>query len=157
MSAYPVVLFLHSWVRWAVVLLGVLALGRALRGWSGGREWTRGDRRLQVFCVSAFDTQMLLGMVLYSGLSPFTPFSLQGGLRESLAHPTLRFFGIEHPTLMLLALVVAHVGSALSQRADVSVTRHRAWALGLLVAMGLVACAIPWAGLSQGRPLFRGF
>ncbi|GEN08104.1 hypothetical protein SAMN05443572_106474 [Myxococcus fulvus] len=156
MGTYPVVLFLHSWVRWAVVLLGVLALVRALGGWRGGREWTRGDRRLQVFCVSAFDTQMLLGMVLYSGVSPFTPFSLEGGLRESLSHPTLRFFGLEHPALMLLALVATHVGSAVSQRAEVSVSRHRAWALGLLVAMCLVACAIPWAGLSHGRPLFRG-
>jgi len=155
--AYPVVLFLHSWLRWAVVLLVLLALGRALRGWLGAGGWTPADRRLQVLAVSAFDSQMLLGMILYLGLSPFTPPALEGGLRASLAVPSLRFFSVEHPALMLLALTTVHVASALSQRAEAPVARHRLWALGLLLATLLVSFAIPWAGLSHGRPLFRGF
>ncbi|QSQ14551.1 hypothetical protein [Myxococcus landrumensis] len=155
--AYPAVLFLHSWLRWVVVVLCLLSLGRSLVGWLGGREWTRADRRLQLFTVSAFDTQMLLGLVLYFGLSPFTPRSLEGGLRASLAIPTLRFFSLEHPATMLLSLVCAHAASALSQRAPVPVSRHRAWAIGLLLAMVLVSLAIPWPGLPHGRPLLRGF
>lgn len=155
--AYPVVLFLHSWVRWAVVVLCLLAMGKALVGWLGGREWTRADRRLQLLTVSAFDTQMLLGMVLYFALSPFTPRALDGGFRASLAIPTLRFFSFEHPATMLLALVCVHAASALSQRAQRPVSRHRAWALGLLLAMVLIVLAIPWPGLPHGRSLFRGF
>ncbi|MFY2561224.1 hypothetical protein ACN469_26725 [Corallococcus terminator] len=155
--AYAVVLFLHSWLRWAVVLLVLLALGKSLRGWLGVGDWTPADRRLQVLAVSAFDSQMLLGMILYFGLSPFTPPALEGGLRASLSVPALRFFSVEHPTMMLLALATVHVASALSQRAEAPVSRHRLWALGLLLAALLVSFAIPWAGLSHGRPLFRGF
>jgi hypothetical protein len=39
---------LHSWLRWAVLVPGVLALGAALRGWLRGLDWTSADRRLQV-------------------------------------------------------------------------------------------------------------
>ncbi|MCE9672824.1 hypothetical protein LY474_33965 [Myxococcus stipitatus] len=153
---YPTVLWLHSWLRWGVVLLGLAALGGALVGWGRGRGWTGTDRRLQVACVSAFDLQMLLGLLLYFGLSPFTPVAT-GSLRAAMGVATLRFFGIEHPTVMLLAVVAVHGASALSQRASTPEGRHRVWALGLLVAMGLVAVGIPWAGLSHGRPLFRSF
>lgn len=153
---YPVVLFLHSWLRWGVVVLGVVALGASLTGWLRGRSWTRTDRRLQLLCVSAFDLQLLLGMTLYFALSPFTPGSMDA-LRTNLSVPSLRFFSLEHPVMMLLALVAVHVASALSRRAEDATRRHRIWAAGLLVALLLVALAIPWPWRSHGRLLFRGF
>jgi hypothetical protein len=153
---YAVVLSLHSWLRWGVVVLGVLTLGRSLWGWLRGRDWTRSDRRLQLLFVSAFDLQLLLGLTLYSVLSPLTPRTLEA-LRTNLSVPFLRFFSVDHPVLMLLALVAAHVASALSRRAEVPQARHRVWVMGLLVAMLLVALGIPWPGTSHGRPLLRGF
>ncbi|WP_163777344.1 hypothetical protein [Myxococcus vastator] len=152
---YSGVLLLHSWLRWGVVVLGVLALARALVGWARGRDWTSSDRRLQRVFVSAFDTQMLLGMTLYFALSPITPRSMDA-LRMSMSIGHLRFFGLEHPLLMLLALTAAHATSAMSRREAPSRSRHRTWAVGLLLAMLFVALAIPWPGLSHGRPLLRG-
>ncbi|WP_164013250.1 hypothetical protein [Pyxidicoccus trucidator] len=153
---YSLVLFLHSWVRWGVVVFGVLALGGSLSGWLRGRDWTRSDRRLQLLFVSAFDLQLLLGLTLYFGLSPLSPRSMDA-LRMSMSVSFLRFFSLEHPLLMLLALTAAHVASALSRRAEAPTARHRVWAVGLLIALLLVALGIPWPALSHGRPLFRGF
>ncbi|MCP3140613.1 hypothetical protein [Pyxidicoccus xibeiensis] len=153
---YTVVLFLHSWLRWGVVVFGVLALGSSLRAWLRGQDWLPSHRRLQVAVVSLFDTQMLLGLTLYFVLSPLTPRSLEA-LRANLSVSFLRFFSVEHPALMLVALAVAHVASALSRRAEEPTRKHRVWALGLLAVMLLVALAIPWPGLSHGRPLVRGF
>ena len=31
---YPLVLSLHSWLRWVVILAGLIALVRAIAGWS---------------------------------------------------------------------------------------------------------------------------
>lgn len=153
---YSGVLLLHSWLRWAVVVLGVLALARSLVGWARGRDWTPGDRRLQVSFVSAFDTQMLLGMTLYFALSPITPRSLDA-LRMSMSIGHLRFFGLEHPLLMLLALTAAHATSAMTRREAPAKSKHRTWAVGLLLAMLFVTLAIPWPGLAHARPLLRGF
>jgi hypothetical protein len=153
---YTVLLFLHSWVRWGVVVFGLLALAGSLSGWLRRRDWTRADRRLQLLFVSAFDLQLLLGMTLYFGPSPLTPRSLES-LQANLSVAFLRFFSLEHPLLMLLALTAAHMASALSRRAEVATARHRVWTIGLLIALLLVALGIPWPGLSHGRPLFRGF
>lgn len=153
---YPLVLFLHSWLRWAVLGLGLLALGASLTGWLRGRDWSRADRRLQVLFVAAFDTQLLLGLTLYFALSPFTPAGLEG-LRASLAVSALRFFSLEHPVLMLLALTAAHGASGLSRREDRPTAKHRVWAVGLLLALLLILLGIPWPWLTHGRPLTRGF
>ncbi|MBZ4418866.1 hypothetical protein [Myxococcus sp. RHSTA-1-4] len=153
---YSVVLLLHSWLRWGVVVLGVVVLGRSLVGWLRGRDWTHSDRRLQVLLVSVLDLQFLLGLTLYSVLSPLTPGTMEA-FRTSMSVSFLRFFTVEHPVMMLLALTAAHVSSQLSRRAEAPHARHRVWAVGILVTMLLVVLGIPWPWLSHGRPLFRGF
>ena len=153
---YSVVLLLHSWLRWGVVLLGVLALSRSLLGWLQRRSWTAVDRRVQVAFVSVFDLQMLLGMTLYFALSPLTPRSFEA-FRMTLGISQLSFFGLEHPLMMLLALTAAHAASAMSRRDGPAQQRHRTWAIGLVIAALLIAFAIPWPAMSVGRPLIRGF
>ncbi|PTL84952.1 hypothetical protein [Vitiosangium sp. GDMCC 1.1324] len=153
---YQWVLFLHSWLRWGVVLLGALTLGRALQGWARCRDWTRTDRRVQQLFVAVLDSQVMLGLVLYFALSPLTPTSLDG-LRAAMSISVLRFFGIEHAFAMVLALIVAHGASIASRRAEDSTARHRRWLVGLLIALLLIAVGIPWPALPYGRPLVRTF
>jgi hypothetical protein len=153
---YTTVLFLHSWLRWGVVLLGLLTLGRALHGWVKHRDWEPADGRMQRLFVRALDIQVLLGLTLYFLLSPLTPRSLDG-LRMSMSVTLLRFFSIEHVTAMLLALVAANGFSSASRRAATPTARHRRWAIGLLVVVMLIVTGIPWPFLPYGRPLIRGF
>ena len=68
---------------------------------------------------------------------------------------TLRFFGVEHLTSMLIAIVLVHVGRARGKRAAAdrrSGTVLR-WTLASLV---FVLIGIPWPFLRYGRPLARG-
>lgn len=153
---YQVVLYLHSWLRWGVLLLGALTLGRAMLGWRRGRDWTQTDRLVQKLFVALFDSQVLLGLTLYFALSPLTPRNLDG-FRVAMSNTLLRFFGIEHVTAMVLALVVAHGASVASRRAESSTAKHRRWVLGLLIALLLILVGIPWPVLPYGRPLLRTF
>ena len=62
----------------------------------------------------------------------------------------LRFFAVEHVTLMLLAVILAHVGSFRIKRALTDAGRYRnmlGWYIGSLV---LILGGMPWF-----RPLFR--
>ncbi|MFY0565645.1 hypothetical protein ACN28E_17630 [Archangium lansingense] len=153
---YQVVLSLHSWLRWGVVLLGALSLGRAVHGWARGRDWTQADRRIQQLFVALFDSQVLLGLTLYFALSPLTPRHLDG-FRVAMSNSVLRFYGIEHVTAMVPALIIAHWASISSRRAQDSTTKHRRWVVGLLIALLFIAVGIPWPALPYGRPLVRGF
>ncbi|MGW8251897.1 MAG: hypothetical protein ACWGO1_14745, partial [Anaerolineales bacterium] len=116
---YPIVLGAHNIVRWVVLILGVIAVGRAIYGWLTKGEWTDTDRRLGVFYTSSIDVQLLLGLILYIFLSPITREVFRN-FGEAMGNPGMRFFGLEHALYMILAVIFAHLGSAFSRRASES-------------------------------------
>lgn len=147
---YPVILAVHNIVRWVVLILGVIALVRALMGWFGKRPWTDTDRRIGVFYTSAIDVQLLLGLLLYLFLSPITKSVFQN-IGEAMSNPGTRFFVLEHPLYMVLAVVFAHLGSVFSKRADETVAKHRNAAIWYGLALIVILLGMPWI-----RPLLPG-
>src|SRR5690242_8782543 len=105
---YGVVLLLHSWLRWAVVVLAVVVLTRALATSRGARESVPGDRKLGTALVAALDFQVLLGLLLYFVLSPYVPHT-GPDYKAVMKNSMLRFFAVEHITAMLLALIAMHI------------------------------------------------
>jgi len=153
---YGLILPLHSWLRWLVLGALLACWVRALGGLRAKRDWSARDRRLLTLFVSAFDTQVLLGLTLYFVLSPLTPKSFADfGQHMRVAY--LRFFAVEHATAMLLALVTAHVTLPAARRAATAVSRQRRLAWGLGLTLSLILSGVPWPFLVYGRPLFRGF
>lgn len=153
MNAYTIVLVLHSWVRWLIVVGAVVALVRALRGWSGDRPWEAGDRVPLVATVGMLDLQLLVGLLLYFVLSPMTPGSFEA-LGASMKSSVTRFWAVEHGFGMLLAVVAAHVTSVRVRRAP-DARKHRTAAIGIIVMLVLLAASMPWPFLPYGRPLVR--
>lgn len=151
---YLVVLTLHSYVRWIVVILAIAAVVRALGGWLGRKEWTALDRRLGVFFSSSMDLQLLLGLILYIFLSPSTHTAFQN-FGAAMSNEVLRYWSLEHIGLMLVAVVLVHVGGVLSKRAEEARAKHRQAAVFFGLAILIVLFAIPWPFLPYGRPLIR--
>lgn len=149
---YTVLLFVHSWLRWVLVALIVVALVRALRG-SKGEPWTQSDSRVRIATVSAFDTQVLLGVILWV-LSPMTPKS-GAAMGAYMKVSALRFFTVEHAFSMLIALAALHIGSVRSKRAENDQARHKKWAIAVGIAIFFVLAGIPWPGMPYARPLLR--
>src|SRR6266540_802573 len=96
-------LVLHSLLRWAVLAFGLLAAARALQGWFGPRPWTRLDDRAGKYFVMSLDLQTLVGLVLYGGLSPITRAAF-GNMAVTMKDTLLRFYAVEHLSMMLLGL-----------------------------------------------------
>jgi hypothetical protein len=136
---YPTILIVHSWVRWLVILAGVWAVIEASRGRARGRS--------SLLFTVALDVQLLLGGLLYGALSPVTRSALAAG-GEVMKNPVWRFWVVEHPALMILAVVFGHVGRVAARRGR----RALVWYVLALLA---VLAAVPWPFLAHGRPLFR--
>ena len=68
---YSGALTLHSWLRWATLIVGIAATVNAFlrRADTDGRP--RGQRWDWAFML-AVDLQVLCGLLLYFGLSPYT-------------------------------------------------------------------------------------
>src|SRR5690348_16719119 len=104
---YVFVLAVHSLWRW-VALLGVAcAVLAGLRGWLGRKPWTLANDRVAAIAVFVMDAQLLLGLVLYLGLSPLSRAMLTN-FTAAMQSRDIRFFGMEHPFLMILATAATH-------------------------------------------------
>lgn len=147
---YTATLFLHSWLRYVVLGLGLLlifgSVGGLRKGWSAGLE------RLHASFMGILDLQMLLGLWLYLALSPIA-LAARANMAVAMKDPQLRFFGVEHIATMLIAVVIAHVGRARSKKKGDA--RSKSVLIFQCVWLLLTLASIPWPGLDIARPLFR--
>ncbi len=141
---YPLVLSLHSIVRWAVVIVGVIAVVRALIGWFGGRQWKQLDDRLGLALTSVLDINLLLGLLLYFFLSPLTTNAFKN-FSAAMGDSSVRFFLVEHSVVMIVAVVLAHIGRSRSKKASEDKSKFKQAAIFFGVAMLAVLAAIPWS------------
>jgi hypothetical protein len=155
-TVYGAVLFIHSWIRWAALLLGFAATASAYResavpaasaGSPAGVQW---DTYFQL----SLDLQLLFGFLLYFGLSPFTRDALND-FGSSLRVPALSFWTVGHVSVMFLAVALVRIGRVLAMNAKTPASRRSRRVVCFSLAMVLILAGIPWPGLPWGRPLFR--
>ena len=151
---YSLTLVLHSWLRWVVLVLVLVATWRGIIGNRQARAWTDSDRSVNRFTTIALDVQMLLGLLLYVFLSPFTVEAFKD-FGAAMRTPGLRYWAVEHITTMVAAVIVAHVGSVLARKGASDATRHLRSAIFFGIVAVLLLFGTPWPGLPNGRPLFR--
>ena len=147
---YQFVLAIHNIVRWLVVIFGIVVVVRAFTGWRSDRDWQDADRKWGVIYTSTIDTQLLLGLILYIFLSPIVRTAFQN-FGAAMGVPDLRFFALEHIFYMLVAIVFAHLGTALPKKVEDSKAKHKRALILLGISLLIVLIGMPW-----GRPLFPG-
>jgi hypothetical protein len=148
---YTLVLLLHSWLRWLALGAGLAAVFAALG--KGGEDLRRLERWGLVFMI-ALDTQLLLGLLLYGLLSPFTSQAMQD-FGSAMRDPLLRFWAVEHFTMMLIAAILVHVGRVLARNATDPGKKRKRMLVCFGLALLLILVGIPWPWMTVGRPLFR--
>src|ERR1700761_7938803 len=101
---YLFLLALHSLIRWFVVVTMLFALYRAWSGKLGHKAYTRVDEHARFWSVIAAHTQLVLGLWLYF-ISPVVSYFLHN-FKTAIHERQIRFFGMEHITMMLIAIVL---------------------------------------------------
>lgn len=149
---YQIVLFIHSWIRWFILLLSIIVIIKSFIGWQKKLVYKKSDNLLSVILVSFYDVQLLLGLLLYFVLSPITSAVLMD-FGNAMHNPVLRFWGVEHIFVMILAIVVAHLGRSFAKKARDNKAKFRIQGVYFLLAFILVVSRIPW---QDSVRLFRG-
>jgi hypothetical protein len=151
---YSSALWLHSWLRWAVLLTGLVAWLRAISGKTARRPWTPKDELWGLLLTISVDLQFLVGVVLYAFLSPI----VRQGLRNfsvAMQIGVVRFFTIEHVIGMIAGIALVHIGRVKIRKAADADRKHRLAMVFFGIALVLMIISIPWPGLPVARPLFR--
>lgn len=143
---YTGLMHLHSTFRWLILLLAIVVITKYLIGWLGNKSWQKSDNILGIIFTSVFDLQLLTGLVLYFFVSPFTQAAF-ADFGAAMKNPELRFYAVEHLTLMIIALVLVHIGRAKSKKAKTDKSKFKIAALFFTIAIAFVLAGIPWSRL----------
>ncbi len=148
--AYPVLLTAHSILRWLVIVAGIVAAVHAWRA-AGWRSPARASAA-GLFYTVFFDLQMLVGVILYFVLSPVTTAAFRAA-GPAMGNNVARFWLVEHPFGMIVALMLAHIGRSTSRGATEDQGGRRRAAIYFTLSILLVLITTPWPFMPYGRPL----
>ncbi|HVG53329.1 MAG TPA: hypothetical protein VM846_02835, partial [Vicinamibacterales bacterium] len=154
-AMYDLLLVVHSWLRWAVLILGLVAFARSAASRFTRRPWTPADETVGKWFVISVDLQVLVGLLLYFFFSSFT-MSAWRDMAGAMADPIIRFWSVEHMVGMLAATAFVHVGRVRIRKAKDASRKHFLAAIFFGLALVLMLASIPWPFGSIDRPYLRG-
>lgn len=141
---YTTVQFIHSWWAYLVLFMVLIATMNALAGFFGNKEYQPRDFRVSLFALIVTHIQFLIGLVLFF-VSPLGMRSISNsGMGEVMKDPNLRLYAVEHPVVMLLAVVFITMGYSKHKKKLVSKPKFKMLAIFYTIALVLMLSRIPW-------------
>lgn len=129
----------HSGLRWIVLILLLLAIANAFSGWRNKKAYTDKDKKIHLFAMIFVHIQVLIGFVsYYLNLGGKVSFGAMKG------NPVIRFFTVEHMTMMILAIIIITIGFSRSKKAKETPLRFRLIFITYLIGLLLILAGIPW-------------
>jgi hypothetical protein len=109
----------------------------------GKKLWTKEDNILGIVFTSIMDLQLLTGLILYFFLSPVTK-QVFADFGAAMKDHDLRFYGIEHITMMVIAVILVHIGRVKSKKSKTDLKKFKIASIYYLIATAVIIAAIPW-------------
>lgn len=155
-TMYSTLLVLHTFARWLVLVFLVYSIYRAFVGYFGDRTFSKVDNAFRHWTATVAHIQLMIGIILYTQ-SPIIK-AFWSNTDTASVNLDLSFYGILHIALMLSAIVVLTIGSALAKRKPTDRAKFKTMLVWFSLALIVIFIAIPWpfSPLSS-RPYFRTF
>jgi len=136
-------LHLHSFLRWAIVLAGIWAVIRSLKGVTGKTPFTAADSKAGLFFMILCDLQLLVGLILLFFVSPLAKAGLSD-MGAAMKSPVLRFFTVEHEVMAVIAIALVHIGKSKIKKAASDAQKHKLGLIFFGLALVVILALIPW-------------
>jgi hypothetical protein len=133
MGIYEILKSAHSGWRYLVIILLLVAFINALMGFLGKKPYTEGNRKLNVFALISAHIQLVLGFIIYF---------MNGWYKVDSSIAQLRYWKMEHVSMMLVAIILITVGNARSKKVDSALMKHRTIFIYFGFALVLITAAI---------------
>lgn len=131
-------LHLHSTLRWAILIILIVAIVKHFSGKSNGASYSASDKRMALIALILCHLQVVIGFVLYfsRGWSNFGEDTMKNAIQ--------RFWSVEHMAGMLIAVVLITIGYSKAKRAVEDRAKFGKIATFYLIGLILILASIPW-------------
>lgn len=141
---YETVLMLHSLWAYLTLLMIVIATLNALFKFFSNKEFHPIDFRISLFTLIVTHIQLLLGIVLFFAANYFSVIS-DIGMKSVMQDPTWRLKIIEHPIMMILAVVFITIGYSKHKKKLTSKPKFKMLAIFYTLGLICLLSKIPWS------------
>ncbi|HLS12719.1 MAG TPA: hypothetical protein VK050_11195 [Flavobacteriaceae bacterium] len=141
---YTGVLHLHSY--WAYLVLGVLLIAviNSIAGLAGKKEFVVKDFRLALFSLIVTHIQLLIGLILWF-ISPKGLKAIQNmGMGEAMGDSAIRLNVIEHPLMMIIAVVLVTMGYSRHKKKIESSAKFKTIVIFYILTLVVILSRLPW-------------
>lgn len=151
---YQTLIFYHNLLRWLVLTSLLFAIYRAYKGYFSKTAFSKTDNAVRHWTATIAHIQLMIGVLLYFQ-SPIIRYFL-ANFKEAVRTFDLLFFGLIHSVLMITAIVVITIGSALAKRKATDNEKFKTMLVWFSIAVIIIFIAIPWPfSPLANRPYYR--
>ena len=132
----------HNSLRW--ILMGIL-IYVIISSWAGvvnKKTYGKADKVSGGILVGLAHLQLLIGLILYFGLSPYTQAAF-ADFGAAMKETTLRFYAVEHFLTMVLAIGCIQAGRTLAKKAADDTGKFKKMAIFTTIAPVLILARMP--------------
>ena len=151
---YFIALIAHSWFRWVALATLLFAIYTGVQGRLKKLRFSDQHAKIRLVALIACYIQLLLGLWLYF-ISPIVEmFWLHR--KEAMTDKVMRYWSIEHASVMILALTIITYGYYRSHKTKSERKKFTLMAIYYGIGLLIILVSIPWlASSGVGRPIFR--
>ena len=135
---------IHSY--WAIIVLTIIVLStvNALVGYFSKKEFKDKDLRISLFALITTHIQVLIGLGYYF-MSPVYQTMKANGMGYIMKDAELRKQAVEHPIMMILAVVFITIGFSKHKKKESDNDKFKTITMFYTLALIFVLAMIPWS------------
>jgi hypothetical protein len=133
---YTGLLQIHSYMRYIILLMLVIVIVISLIGLINKGPFTRKHDKASLFLFICTHMQLLLGIILY--------FAGQRVMfnSQTMKDPALRYFAVEHVSVMLVAVVLITLARTGAKKLTVDQQKHKRMLIWNSIALLLIVVTV---------------
>ena len=141
---YSTLQFIHSYWAYLTLLIIILATLNALKGLFTKAEFKHKDLRISLFALIFTHIQILIGLLLFV-YSPNAMGAIKSsGMGAVMKDALLRFSTVEHPLIMIIAVVLITIGYSKHKKKEEAKAKFKTLSIFYTIALLLILSRIPW-------------
>lgn len=135
---------IHSGWAYITLIILIFAVYNAIKGLTSKKEFEDKDLRISLFTLIVAHIQLILGFIAYFTSDYFSSL-VENGMGASMKDAVVRLFAVEHPLMMILAIVLITVGFSKHKKKTTDKDKFKTIAIFYGIALLFILSKIPWS------------